>query len=212
MKRYYLPEIEVFRRYEHRVCNRLISGYHRKLASKHRYFVRHQLLKERPFYTDANLSEIISVLDNIEIINCRWNSKEWNVTPWNYFVTSGKVYEGYKDMNAIPFTQGYSGDDIGKRADDGFYFKCFKGNNCTYWRDRNSETPTWHLRYGNQYVNLRNNTFYVGIFGSTKATQSAPSDLVLPLLKQMNAKKWRGFYDDEIDFILEQTGIERRLL
>ncbi|MEM5613183.1 hypothetical protein AAHB63_34560 [Bacillus thuringiensis] len=61
-------------------------------------------------------------------------------------------------------------------------------------------------------MNLRNNTFYVGIFGSTKATQSAPSDLVLPLLKQMNAKKWRGFYDDEIDFILEQTGIERRLL
>ncbi|MED3069289.1 hypothetical protein P4310_28020 [Bacillus thuringiensis] len=212
MKRYYLPEIVVFKRYDHRVCNRLISGYHRKLASKNRYFVRHQLLKERPFYTDADLSEIISVLDDIEIINCEWTATEWNVTPWNYFVTSGKVYEGYKDMNAIPFTQGYSGDDIGKRTDDGFYFKCFKGNNCTYWRDRNYETPTWHLRYGNQYVNLRNDTFYVGIFGSTKATQSAPVDLVLLLLKQMNAKKWRGFYDDEIDFILEQTGIERRLI
>ncbi|MDP1457942.1 hypothetical protein Q8G37_15970 [Bacillus wiedmannii] len=212
MNRYYLPEIEVFKRYEHRACNRLISGYHRKLASKHQYFVRYQLSKERPFYTDADLSEIISVLDDIEIINCTWNAKEWNVTPWNYFVTRGKVYEGYKDMNAIPFVRGYSGDDVGKRTDDGFYFKYFNGNNCAYWRDRNSATPTWHLRYGNQYVNLRNDVFYVGIFGSTKETKDAPVDLVLPLLKQMNTKKWRGFYDDEIDFILEQTGIERRLI
>ncbi|WJE22405.1 hypothetical protein QRY07_11975 [Bacillus cereus] len=141
MDRYYLPEMSVFKRYEHRVANRLIAGYHRKLASKHRYFVRRQLSKERPFYTDADLSEIISVLDDIEIINCRWDAKGWN-----YFVTSGKVYEGYKDMNAIPFARGYSGDDVGKRTDEGFYFKYFNGNNCAYWRDRNSETPTWHLR------------------------------------------------------------------
>ncbi|PFZ19538.1 hypothetical protein [Bacillus wiedmannii] len=212
MKRYYLPEMSVFNRYEPRVRNRLIAGYHRKLASKHRYFVRYQLSKERPFYTDADLSEIIPVLDDIEIINCDWTAKEWNNTPWNYFVTSGKVYEGYKDINALPFARGYSGDDVGKRTDDGFYFKYFNGNNCAYWRDRNSETPTWHLRYGNQYVNLRNDVFYVGIFGNTKATNSAPTDLVLPLLRQMSNKKWRGFYDDEIDFILEQTGIERRLI
>lgn len=212
MKRYYLPEIEVFKRYEHRVCNRLISGYHRRLASKHRYFIRYQLGNERPFYTDADLSEIVSVLDNIEVINCQWSAKEWQTTPWNYYVTNGKIYEAYKDMNTIPFARGYSGDDIGNRTDNGFYFKYFNGNNCSYWRDRNSETPTWHLRYGNQYVNLRIDTFYVGLFGSTKETKSAPTDLVLPLLKQMNAKKWKGFYDDEIDFILEQTGIERRLI
>ncbi|MET3203118.1 UNVERIFIED_ORG: hypothetical protein ABID75_006104 [Bacillus proteolyticus] len=209
MERYYLPGLEVFKRYDHRVCNNLIRGYHRKLADKHQYFVRYQLAKERPFYTDAGLSEIISVLDNVEIINCDWTEKEWNVTPWNYFVTNGKVYEGYKDMNAFPFARGYSGDDVGNRTDDGFYFKYFNGNNCAYWRDRNSKTPTWHLRYGNQYVNLRNDVFYVGIFGSTKATKNAPVDFVLPLLKQMNAKKWRGFYDDEIDYILEQTGIDR---
>ncbi|MEI4802003.1 hypothetical protein WAZ07_11825 [Bacillus sp. FJAT-51639] len=189
MDRYYLPEMSVFNRYESRVRNRLITGYHRKLASKHRYFVRYQLSKKRPFYTDFDLSEIISVLDDVEIINCDWTEKEWNVTPWNYFVTSGKVYEGYMDMNTIPFARGYSGDDVGKRTDNGFYFKYFNGNNCAYWRDRTSEIPTWHLRYGNQYVNLRNDTFYVGIFGSTKATQSAPTDLILPLLKQMNAKK-----------------------
>lgn len=142
MKRYYLPEMSVFNRYELRVRNRLIEGYNGKLVSKHRYFVRHQLSKERPFYTDADLSEIISVLDNVEIINCDWIAKEWNVVPWNYFVTNGKVYEGYKNMSASPFTQGYSGNDVGKRTDDGFYFKCFKGNNCAYWRDLNSETPT----------------------------------------------------------------------
>nr|WP_253829655.1 hypothetical protein [Bacillus cereus] len=204
--------MHVFNRYEPRVCNRLIAGYHRNLASKHRYFVRYQLSKERPFYTDTDLSEIISVLDDIEIINCEWTAKEWNVTPWNYFVTRGKVYEGYKDMNAIPFARGYSGDDVGKRTDNGFYFKYFNGNNCAYWRGRNSETPAWHLRYGNQYVNLRNDVFHVGIFGSTKETKHAPNDLVLPLLKQMNAKKWKGFYDDEIDFILGQTGIERMLI
>lgn len=212
MERCYLPEIEVFERYDHRVCNNLIRGYHRKLADNHRYFVRYQLSKERPFYTDADLSEIISVLSDIEIINCRWDANVWDTTPWKYCVTSGKVYESYKDMNAIPFARGYSGEDVGNRVNDEWNFKYFKGNNCAYWRDRNSKIATWHLRYGNQYVNLHNGIFYVGIFGSTKATKNAPSDLVLPLLKQMNTKKLRGFYDDEIDFILEQTGIERRLI
>ncbi|AFQ14635.1 hypothetical protein P9133_32010 [Bacillus thuringiensis] len=212
MERRYLPDTDTLARYEHRVRNRLIERYHQRLASKYHYFIRFQLGDERPFYTNESLDVIISTLDNIEIINCKWTATEWNKTPWMYYLTSGKLYESYKDMNASQFTKGYSGDSIGSTEDKEWYFKYFKGKNCSYWRDRRSGKPTWHLRYGNQYANLSGDTFSVGIFSSTKETSNTPIDLVLPVLKQMNAQKWRGFYEDEITFILEQTGIERRLL
>jgi len=212
MRRYYLPDTSVFNRYDPRIQNNLINGYHQRMTVKYDYFVRFQLNNERPFYTNSTLDEVATELDNIEVINCNWIAEKWNTVPWQYYITIGDIYEEYQGENSYLFSHGYNGPPIGNRKDNEWYFKYFEGKNCTYWRDRNSKESTWHLRYGNQYVNLHNDSFSVGIFGHTKDTKDAPVDLIIPLLRQMNTKKWNGFYDDEIEFILEQTGIERRLM
>ncbi|KXI78635.1 hypothetical protein ACS52_11485 [Bacillus cereus] len=209
MNRYYLPEMHVFDRYEPRVRNNLINGYHRKMTMKHDYFVRYQLNNDRPFYTDASINEIVAELDGIEIINCNWTAEKWKEIPWRYYVTLGKVYEEYQGKESSLFAHGYNGHPVGKRKDGEWYFKYFDGRNCTYWRDRTSEIPTWHLRFGNIYANLTDDVLYTGIFSTMKVSKGNCSDIIIPVLRQMSAKKYEGFYDDEIVYILEQTGIDR---
>lgn len=213
MMRYYLPRQDVFNRYQvGRTRFNLIKGYHRRLAEKHRWFVRPYLSKDAPYYIDGTLLDVIDDANHefIEIFDCAWSSENWLDTPWKYNVNPQGFTEIYCAERSDPHARGYNVQEIGykRQPSDIWVIKFFDDNKGkSAWI--NEMDGTIRARNGGIIYRWDGEEHLAGTFGNELAMKRAPDDVVIPVLRSMGAGKWRGFYDDSIDYIIEITGIRR---
>ncbi|MGG2024235.1 hypothetical protein AB1282_00355 [Gottfriedia sp. S16(2024)] len=216
-ERRYLPTIAEFDRYIIPYRVRLLKGMHRKLTEKYDWFVRYDTSYGiRPFYINGSFKEVVEVATIeapfAEILNCNWSPETWNAIPYLCNVFKNKetveveVTEQYRSWYANSANNGYNGNVIGYKKKDVWLTKYFDDRDLFYFGGRYDNY--WSLNKSGIYANWHgvSNEFYVGKFMYKELQKNAPSDVILPLLRAMSAKKWRGFYDTEIDFILEVTG------
>lgn len=213
MDRHYLLDRSVFDRYQvGRTRFNLIKGYHRKLAENHRWFVRPYLSKDSPYYIDGTLPDVIEDADHgiIEVFDCAWTSENWLVTPWKYNVNPEGYTEIYCAERSDPYARGYNVQEIGykRQPSDMWAMKLFDDN-----RGKtaliNGLDGAIRARNGGIIYRWDGEEHSAGTFGNEVAMKSAPDNVIIPVLRSMSASKWRGFYEDSIEYILEITKIRR---
>lgn len=179
--------------------------YHREMTEKHAYFVSGDGLA--PFYTDEHLDELLKSIDGIpyaKIINCDWTSDAWQDVP--YFYTIGLA--GYTEY----YTQWHT-----KRANHASYKPAGKKQAGEwiekYFEDTAGETGwtsfKWHndgycsvIHVGHSYTRHPNGSWY--IMGAYEPVEigSHPPDRLIPQARRMRAEKWGGFYEDIVEFLI----------
>lgn len=216
MQRFYLPDRTVFDRYQAgRVRFNLIKGYHRKLAEKHLWFVRPYLSDDSPYYTDGALAAVIEDADDhdfIEVFDCAWKPANWIDTPWKYNVSPKGYTEIYCAERSDPYARGYNVQEIGykRQPDDVWAIKFYGDHGNSAWISEVKESI--RIQRGGIIYRWNGEKHFAGTFGNEVEMKTAPDDVVLPVLRGMNAQKWQGFYEDSIDYVFEITGIRRALL
>lgn len=215
MQRFYLPDRTVFDRYHAgRVRFNLIKGYHRKLAEKHRWFVRPYLSDDSPYYIDGALAEVIKDADHvfIEVFDCAWKPERWNDTPWKYNVNPQGYTEIYCAERSDPHARGYNVQEIGykRQPDNVWALKLYSDQGNSAWIS--SDDNSIRIRRDGIIYRWDGEKHFAGKFGLESEMKSAPDDVILPILRGMNAQKWRGFYEDSIEYVLDVTGLDRRYL
>lgn len=208
MTKFYLPEKSVFDRYSPSIRFKLIRGYHRKLTAKHRWFVRPFGEGNRPYYADgAGLPAT-----DAEIFNCRWLPDDWNARPFKYNVVGEIVTEEHRGPTSLPWPDEYEKQIIGyfRRNVDEWTMKFYRERGYSAWVSATEDII--RIQRGGNIYRWNGVKHYAGIFGSEKPVKHAPDDVVLPVLRGMNAQKWRGFYEESIEYVLEITGIRRAVI
>ena len=172
--------------------------YHAEMAAQYPLFVRFKD-DRKPYYTDASFDEVRAAESGyIEVINCRWDAEHWHETP--------REWRSFPDMLTKVFA-GPNGANVGYRTAGEWRIKFYNDRNYSAWVSDSDE-----------FIDIRNDGIIyrwngvehsAGIFGSEQTLKHAPDDVIIPVIRGMLAKKWRGFYDDVVEFVLEITGIRR---
>lgn len=205
--KYYLPPREVFVRYEPRVRFNLIRGYHRKMAAKHRWFIRE--FNGGSYYMDNDKLPRVDA-QFYEIFDCGWSPEEWDTRPFKYNVTTTSVTEEYRAERSQPFPIDYEGQTVGYRRSGNWTLKIYDENGRYFVRGEEG----WHTNNNGIYTRYSEKTgeITVGTFGNEIAVKKVFDKEVLPVLRGMKAVKWRGFYDEDIEYVLSTANLDRRFL
>lgn len=211
MKRRYLPDVTVFERYAPDVSFRLIKKYHQRLAGKYHWFVFPYLSSDRPYYIDGELSDVIADADYpvLEVVNCDWIPQEWDKTAWKYNVNEYGYTEVYCSERTDPHCYGYNVHEIGYRHQpEGVWtLKTYKNKEKSAWIDRRDG---WlRVRNGSMIYYWNGHEHLAGKYNDINPVQEAPTDVITPVVRGMVSKKWRGFYTEDVEYILQKTGIRR---
>lgn len=203
----HLPPLEVFERYEPRVQFNLIRGYHRKMAAKHRWFIRE--FEGDCYYMDGDeLPKIDAV--SYEIFDCWWTPTEWNIRPYIYRIFNDVVTEEYRAERSLPFPDNHVGLTVGYRRNGEWIWKYYDEGMRTFHRTKEGWYTLNNGIYTRYYAS--DGRILIGTFGNEIPVKGVLNGEILPVLKGMKAKKWRGFYDDDIEHVLQTVSIDRRYL
>ena len=204
MIKHRLPPREVLDRYAPTVRFNIINGYHRKLASKHRWYVREW--EGDFYYTDGDDLPTVEG----EMFDCRWSPAEWNTRPYKYNVTNGMVTEEYRSFSAKPWPDDYLSSAIGYRRNGEWLMKIYNDGKRWFVRDKHG----WHTNYCGFYVRYSEVTgeLTAGKFSNMKLVKTAPDKEILPVLRGMKSVKWRGFYDEDVEHVAKIAKVDRRYL
>lgn len=166
---------------------------------------------------DVINKDIINKSDNIiscEIVNCNWKTTEWDTVPYFYRVhwdAEGlHVTEVYSSWAASYANNDIGVPSIGYKQNGVWLIKRFEDNNYSYWGGNHE--CFWRVQRSGvicEWYGHSPDKYKVGLFGYQQEVDSAPVDTILPVLRSMKTKKWRGFYDDDVDYIAETAGVRK---
>lgn len=188
--------------------------YHAEMTENNAYFVSGAGFK--PFYTREtfeDLERFASDKPYVKIVNCDWTSEKWQEIP--YYWTLGRA--GYSEYYAFSHTKapnhhtfalmGVKDDEqwLEKRFEDsagdsGYTsFKWFADGHC------------FVIHRGVGYTRYPSGDWYVSGAKESIKLDGIPSGQLVPQARRMKAEKWGGFYDDIVEFLIDD-GMDERFL
>lgn len=184
--------------------------YHKNMANGYRYFVRGDC---NPFYTNDSIKEIKSRLNDeirlLDVFDNEWNSDKWINQPFKYrFINNGDIYEWFARPDTSKDYLRYN-TPIGMRLNGEWREKRFQdGSQTFFWGSdgyciantssgffNRMESGKWYIVIGFEWIELG----------------KIPSDILVTIARRMNAQKWRGFFDNVIEFLVND-GLDSRNL
>lgn len=206
-----LPPREVFDRYAMRTRYNLISGYHRKLTSKHRWYVRS--LTDY-YYCDGDRPAD----EGVEIFNCDWTPDVWDSVPYRHFYNpvDGVWYADYAKQG-LPtlheYGYGYRREDsLITRGGERHFVYFVKGNTFVWWHPNDNSRPLKVVHDGLYSQVYADGSITQGIFSSQEGVKQAIQEPLISAIMEMRKKHYRGFYDDLATEIIERFGVSRNRL
>lgn len=176
--------------------------YHREMRTKHRYFVRGDKIK--PYYSDSPFESITEDIPGayIEVIDWHWRSNKWNEMPYMYrIIPNGDKYKYFARENTAKDFLLYNRPAGVKKNGEWFEMHYINEFASFFWAARGFCS----VRYGALFNRQVSGKWYIWT-GSNELVRlkSPPIDELLPLVKRMNAKKQRNFYEPVIDFLVNE--------
>lgn len=217
LNKYIIPQstLDTLKRYDYKVRQRILKQYHNKLRVKHNWLVR-GLKNDLPyyFYCDGELPQ----LEGVEIFDCNWTPEEWNTKPYRYFYNPVqkamyKSYAHHSTPSLDEYDYSFNRGDCMITKNDKLHFMYFN-NGTNYAR--------WELDYDLQALTVIHNGFYSvsynngemlqGTHSSKEKVKKVDDSRIIPVLKQMNNKKYNGVYNEMIEEVIARFGVPRNRL
>jgi len=208
MKIRYLPSYDEWKRYDPRAAFSMMRRMHQRYTDEYDWFVKpydHLPQYSRPYYVKGAFPDV----DGSEIIDCNWIPENWNKQPWLYRIALGVITEEYRAERSDRHAYGYNAEVVGYKRDGVWLMKYYFGKDQSLYGSPRENM--WVMRKGGAYANYSGteSTFHVGTFLYKKPTNRLPDEVAMPVLRGMNRNKYRGFYDDIIDYVMDVGGLRK---
>lgn len=209
MEKFYLPTKDVFDRYEPRVAFNLIHKYHEQMTEKHDWFVRE--FEGDSYYVDGELP----IIPWAEIINCNWTQDKWDKEPFSYYYNPNEnvIYKEFRNMTALPFPNDAYGENkhvVKKMRGNDIYFMHYKegwGGRSALWDIDNDWIQ--FITKDHIWLNYYQGKLKRGKFINQKSVKNFDQYELIPILRKMNHKKFNGFYDEFVNYVVELFDVNR---
>lgn len=173
--------------------------YHASMTCKFNYFARGEFIS--PFYfNDWNEAPD----DDSEILNCNWYPKVWSAVPYKYLFLGGHKYEYYAHPLTLKANH-YSYKPAGIKKDGQWIEKQYDNNYYSFFWTSEGFCIMRMASIFNRSVKGWSRVDPDG----EKFLKSPPNEHIIQIIHGMKAKKWEGFYQDVINFLMDE-GIDPR--
>lgn len=196
-----------------------IKDLHKKYSDAYDWFVKPYKINNqdtKPYYCKGELPKELYG----EVINCNWDKENWNIEPWEYrinpnSITGKDIVEVYKSQRSDKHGHGYNSEEIGgKRLGTRNWGTKFliggMGEKVTVWGNKDEKELHMSVRKGDKSIVtdlLKDGSFTTGVFLYREKKERVEDEYVLPVLRELKKKKYKGFYNDLYNFIVEVTGV-----
>lgn len=206
-KYYKLPERAVLERYAPRVQSNIIRRYHDRLATKSDWYI-----SGKNVYIAGDMPEKEEYA-NARLTNCNWTQEMWDVVPYEYqYIPQFDRYiEVYRTFKAVRWAslECPKCSSVSKTIVNGelTYLEFHSAGwqtNAYYFPLTGEIKMNMPLGVSSMYTTYHKDGIITqGAFCRESEVKSANTDYIMPILRKMNAKQYRGFYNELIDAACE---------